>query len=311
MTRIAHLSDLHIGARLGGVAPYRRSPLIDAVEEPYRSVEAAFSRILSDRYDGVVIAGDLFDRSAGERDTAVVDDALARLHEAGIPVALIAGNHDAEQRLVDRLTLPPSTTLFGTDATSTLVWDDLGVAVHGRSIGRADESRNIAKKYPDPISGMVNIGLLHTSLGGAFSRRVCAPTTIERLGRSGYDYWALGHVHQRMAFGRDGHIVYSGSPYGRRPEEHGAHGFMKLRVKKGALRSSPVDTATVRYVNVHLTPGGDHAHEISAAFASDDANADGAKVIWTLPGDDGPGIDLAREIAADHVRRYVSERVRL
>lgn len=311
MTRIAHLSDLHIGARLGGVAPYKRSPAIDAVEEPYRSIEAAFSRVLDDRYDAVVIAGDLFDRSAGKRDTAVVDGALARLNDAGIPVALIAGNHDAERRLAERLTLPPGAVLFGAEQASTLIWDDLGVAVHGQSIRRADESRNIAKRYPDPVAGMTNIGLLHTSLGGAFSRRACAPTTIERLGRSGYDYWALGHVHQRMAFGRDGHIVYSGSPYGRRPEEHGAHGFMELRVENGRVRSVPVDTATIRYVNIHLTPGGDHAHQITAAFASDDATADDATVIWTLPGDEGQGIDLAREIAADHVRRYISERVRL
>lgn len=311
MTRIAHLSDLHVGARLGGVAPYRRSPVIDAVEEPYRSVDAAFSRVLDDRYDAVVIAGDLFDRSAGKRDVGVIDDGLARLHEAGIPVAMITGNHDAEQRLVERLTLPPTATLFGGDRPRTLVWDDLGVAVHGQSIARADESRNIAKRFPDARSGMTNIGLLHTSIGGAFSRRACAPTTIERLGRAGYDYWALGHVHQRMAFGRDGHIVYSGSPYGRRPEEHGAHGFMKLRIKGGTVRSSPVDTATIRYVNIHLTPDGDSAHQITAAFASDDATADDATVIWTLPGDDGPGIDLAREIAADHVRRYVSERVHL
>lgn len=311
MTRIAHLSDLHIGATLGGVAPYKRSPTIDPVEEPYRSVEAAFARVLDDEYDAVVIAGDVFDRGAGRRDVEIFGRALERLHEAGIPVAIISGNHDAEQKLVDRVTLPPSATWFGAEKATTLVWADLGVAVHGRSIARPDESRNLAKKYPDPVSGMFNLGMLHTSIGGAYSRRPCAPTTIERLGRAGYDYWALGHVHQRMAFGRGGHIVYSGSPFGRRPEEHGAHGFMKLRVKSGAVRSTPVDTATIRYVNIHLTPGGDHAHEITAAFASDDATADDATVIWTLPGDEGPGIELAREIAADHVRRYVSERVRL
>ncbi|MGO1769067.1 MAG: metallophosphoesterase family protein [Microbacterium sp.] len=311
MTRIAHLSDLHIGATLSGVAPYRRSPRIDPVEEPYRSVESAFARVLDDEYDAVVIAGDVFDRGATKRDVQVFDRALERLHEAGIPVAIISGNHDAEQRLAARVTLPPSATWFGAEKAASLVWDDLGVAVHGRSIARPDELRNLSKKYPAPVRGLVNLGLLHTSIGGAYSRRPCAPTTTDRLGRAGYDYWALGHVHQRMAFGRDGSIVYSGSPFGRRPEEHGGHGFMKLRIRSGAVRSTPVDTATIRYVNIYLTRGGDHAREITAAFASDDAMADDATVIWSLPGDDGPGIELAREIAADHVRRYVSERVRL
>lgn len=51
----------------------------------------------SEKVDAVIIAGDVYDRSVPPADAvAVLDDVLSRLVvDAGIPVILIAGNHDS------------------------------------------------------------------------------------------------------------------------------------------------------------------------------------------------------------------------
>ena len=68
--------------------------------------------------------------------------------------------------------------------------------------------------YPKPVHGAFNIGLLHTCLedGGTDY----APASIEKLTQHGYEYWALGHIHQRQDLSRDGvHIEFPGNLQGR------------------------------------------------------------------------------------------------
>lgn len=41
----------------------------------------------------------------------------------------------------------------------------------------------------------------------------------------GYDYWALGHIHERQILNEDPYIVYPGNPQGRSIKEDGSKGF--------------------------------------------------------------------------------------
>ena len=54
----------------------------------------------NDRPDAVVIAGDVYDRSAPSGDAVeLLDYMLTTLSEMEVPVMLVAGNHDSGQRL--------------------------------------------------------------------------------------------------------------------------------------------------------------------------------------------------------------------
>lgn len=44
---------------------------------------------------------------------------------------------------------------------------NIGVAVHGRSFTERNVSDNRARRFPKAISGLTNIGLLHTNASGA------------------------------------------------------------------------------------------------------------------------------------------------
>ncbi|MGW4243376.1 metallophosphoesterase family protein [Nocardia sp. NPDC004722] len=289
MIRLAHLADIHLGARLRALPEYPGGPVIDPVQTAYDAFDALRQRILAERYDGVLIAGDLFDRhEADPRVLAAAQRALDDLHDAGIPVALAWGNHDAESPLPQQLRTPPSCWIAPVDAPATHHWPDLGIAVHACSIAARDEHRDLAADYPAPLPGVTDIGVLHTSLTGERSRRPCAPTTSAVLDARGYDYWALGHIHQRTWIGT---AAYAGSPHPARKSETGPRGYLELRVGR-TLTAHAVDTSPV--VRETLTVATED--EIWKQF--DNYPATASTVIWTLHGPDHllePARDAARE----------------
>ena len=91
--RFLHLADLHLGKSLYGVS------LIDQKDQEFwkdRFLEIAEEL----QPDAVVIAGDVYDRSAPSGDAVMLfNDMLTRLDKMGIPVLITAGNHDSGQRL--------------------------------------------------------------------------------------------------------------------------------------------------------------------------------------------------------------------
>lgn len=192
--------------------------------------------VLTERADLLVISGDVFDRTA---DTAAAGRFFAaqmgRLAEAGVPVLVGAGNHD--------LACPVATSYatnvhwFPAGAASSVVLGDLGVAVHGQGLPNPVEPSDLTAGFPAPVPGYLNLGVLHTSLDGLASRTRCAPTSAEALAARGYDYWALGHVHQHRVVATDPWIVYAGTLQGRGPDEPGSKGATVITAAYGAVTS--------------------------------------------------------------------------
>ncbi|GAA4682317.1 metallophosphoesterase family protein [Gordonia humi] len=295
MVVLAHVADVHIGARLRGMPDYPGSPDIDPVELAYAAFDALVASVLRGGYDGVLVAGDLFDRGVPDsRALDAANAALAAFDDAGLPVAMILGNHDVESALTRHLRLPPGTWLAPGDGAGTVRWPDAGVAVHGRSIADPAEPHDLTETYPARETGFWNVGLLHTSLTGGWSKRALAPTTVENLERTGYDYWALGHVHHRIA--DSARVAYAGSVHPSRRPELGPRGH--LRVELGADRTprlTPVDTSPV--VRERLLA--QTADDAAAVFAEYRRPAHDPIVVWTL---DGPSslVEPARELAAQY-----------
>lgn len=290
--RVAHLADLHIGSALRGLADYPGAPAIDPREVPYEALSAAVHRIVEGGYDAVLIAGDVFDRRhADARALAACQDALGAFHEAGLRTVVVSGNHDAETPLPHKLNLPPSVRWLGADAPESVTWPELGITVHGQSVAVPDERRDLAAGFPRAIPGAVTLGLLHTSLHGAWSRRICAPADPRTLARAGYDYWALGHVHHRLVPGAGPFAAYPGNTHARGPGEPGGRGFTELLIDgPGAVRIRPVDTAPVRYETLHLPHPETAEADLTDRLASIPDPPRGGAVIWTLSATTPPGL---------------------
>lgn len=88
--RFLHTGDWHVGKTLS-----RRSRL----EEARDALNAVTSVAVEQEVDGVLVCGDVFEHLAPSPEAEqVVYEALLRFEVHGIPVVLIAGNHDQPQR---------------------------------------------------------------------------------------------------------------------------------------------------------------------------------------------------------------------
>jgi DNA repair exonuclease SbcCD nuclease subunit len=150
---------------------------------------------------------------------------------------MIRGNHDAASQLSKSLRLPDGVFDLSTRKVETLLFDDLGVAIHGRGYPQRDVEDNIAASYPQALPDYFNIGLLHTALDGRDGHAPYAPCKVDDLLVKGYDYWALGHVHQREIIHRDPWIVFPGNLQGRHIRETGAKGAMLINKEDDVITS--------------------------------------------------------------------------
>jgi DNA repair exonuclease SbcCD nuclease subunit len=119
---------------------------------------------------------------------------------------------------------PDNVVLFPTDSPTTRILENAGAAIHGQGFSRPAITADLSSCYPPPIPDHYNIGMLHTSATGRPGHEPYAPCHPERLILQGYDYWALGHVHQAEILSRDPFVVFSGNIQGRHIRETGAKG---------------------------------------------------------------------------------------
>jgi DNA repair exonuclease SbcCD nuclease subunit len=181
--------------------------------------------------DFLLLAGDLYDGTWRDYNTGLFFiDRMHRLRKAGIRVFLVSGNHDAASRITKALRLPENVVHFSSSRPQTVQIEECGVAVHGQSYSRRAVSDNLALAYPDPVPHLFNIGLLHTGLSGRPGHEPYAPCSREELIHKGYDYWALGHVHQREEVCRDPWIIFPGNLQGRHIRETGPRGATLVQV---------------------------------------------------------------------------------
>ena len=146
----------------------------------------------------MLLAGDVYDGDWKDYNTGLFfAHEMSKLRRADVRVFIVSGNHDAASQLTKNVSLPSNVHVFPTERPGTALIDDLSVAIHGQGFARREVREDLSVGYPAPLSGHLNIGLLHTSAGGREGHENYAPCRVESLVAKGYDYWALGHVHQR------------------------------------------------------------------------------------------------------------------
>lgn len=255
--RFLHAADIHLDSPLHGLSRYDGVP-IDRVRSATR---AAFDALVQFAIDEVVnfviIAGDLFDGDWKDMATGLYFvRAMGRLDRASIPVFILAGNHDAASILTKSLRFPTNVRMFDSRKVDTFPLHDIGVVLHGQGFANAHVDANLARGYPDPVPNAFNIGVLHTSLGGHPAHATYAPCTEAELTAKGYDYWALGHVHEFTQLGTKVPIVFSGNLQGRTIRETGPKGAVLVEVRDGIPTPRHITLDVVRWMRVPVDCAG-------------------------------------------------------
>ena len=234
--RFLHLSDLHFGKSIYGLS------LTDSGDQPHW-VRAFLELTDSVKPEAVVIAGDVYDRSAPSAEAVqLLSRMLTGLIDRGIPVMMTAGNHDSARRLAfvrellerQGLHISPSLTAPGKLTHVTLqdangpvtfwLMPYVSPALVGEALGAED-----LRSYDDAVRRLLaaqeidfsqrNVIVAHQNVtdNGVEGPRGGSESMVGGVGQvdytafDGFDYAALGHIHASYAVGRP-QVRYAGSP---------------------------------------------------------------------------------------------------
>lgn len=231
MFTFIHAADVHLDSPLHGLGRYEGAPVDEIREAGRRALAGLIDYILENNIPLLLIAGDLYDADCPDFQTLLhFSLQMDRLRQSGTRVALIRGNHDAGNTMTRSLRLPDNVRTFASANAHSWRIEDIGAAVHGQSFGSPEVLENLVPAYPDPVPGLFNIGLLHTSISGRPGHKGYAPCELNHLLAKGYDYWALGHVHRYEVVHENPYVVFSGCIQGRHIKEPGPRGCIRVDV---------------------------------------------------------------------------------
>ena len=224
-----HLSDLHLGKRVNEFS------MID----DQRYILKEILTIINDvKPDGVLIAGDVYDRPVPSEDAMKLwDEFLIRLAEKKMPVYAISGNHDSAIRFSDHSTLVETTGIHlspefnGSVKHYTMEDKDGPVNIYllpfikpatvrgffpDDEIGDYTDACRVVIKHMDINTDERNILVAHQMIIGSTR---CESEEVSVGGLDGvdvevfddFDYVALGHLHGKQKIGRET-VRYCGTP---------------------------------------------------------------------------------------------------
>ena len=238
MFKFIHTADIHLDSPLLGLQKYPGAPVEQIRGATRQALQALVELALGEDVAFVLIAGDLYDGDWKDYNTGLFLSAqMTKLREAGVKVFIVDGNHDAASHMTKHLRLPENVRRLSSRNPESIELGDLGVVVHGHSFSIKAVSDDLAAKFPQAIPGLFNIGLLHTSATGRPGHEPYAPCTLDELLSKGYDYWALGHVHQREVLHREPWVLFAGNIQGRHVRETGPKGCTLVTVDDGKVVS--------------------------------------------------------------------------
>ena len=256
--RFVHAADLHLDTPFVGARA--ETPLIADVlrEATFKAWDRVITTCIEQSAAFLLIAGDIFDASLkGLRAQIRFREGLERLDEQSIPVYVTHGNHDPLDSLSASLPPPPNTHVLGANMQMLEVRRDGQVlaCITGVSHPHKNESRNLARLFPSPPSQfgreVFQVALLHCNVGAETGHDPYAPCELDDLVNAGYQYWALGHAHERRILSRSPWVVYPGNTQGRSLREAGPRGCLVIEVDGQDVVEEPlfVETDAVRWLS--------------------------------------------------------------
>ncbi len=253
--KLIHLSDLHLGKRFKEYS---------FLEDQRYILDQILEIIRREEPDGVLIAGDVYDKSVPSAEAVeLLDSFLVRLSEQGRQVFLISGNHDCPERLAFGGRLMEHSGIHfcpayrGKAAVYTLT-DEYGPVnlyllpfLKPANVRPLFPDKNIAS-YTDALAAVVegmgvdtaarNVLVTHQFVTGAAR---CESEDVSVGGADNVDGWvfdpfdyvALGHIHGPQQVGRET-VRYCGTPLKYSFSEAGHHKSVTVveLLEKGNVR---------------------------------------------------------------------------
>lgn len=263
-----HAADLHLDSQFrgfalaganGGRAPEKvLQRLRNCTFEAY---ERIVDLCITQKADFLLLAGDVYDvADKSLRAQLKFRDGLVRLAEAGIQAFVVHGNHDHFAGWRADIDFPKTVHIFSEQEVGyrpVLRGGREIAGVYGISYPGPAVSEDYASRFERRAGTPFSIALLHCNVGGMPGHENYAPCRLQDLRRKGFDYWALGHVHNHVLLNTSGPCVaYPGCPQGRHQRETGDKGCFLVHVTGENAEVEFTPTATVRWETVNISIAG-------------------------------------------------------
>lgn len=233
MIRFIHAADLHLDTPFSGLEQTSKTLAEKLREAPFESLAKIVDIAIEKAVDFVLFSGDLYNtKRVNIKAQSLFIEHLNRLNKADIPVYLIRGNHDYLTEEAQKLALPfpKNVYTYGPDVETHILEtkNKERIAITGFSYDTQWVTERKIKEYPKRRSDInLQIGLLHGDIETSLTREVnYAPFTLAELREKNYDYWALGHVHQRQRIAEQPSVYYPGNIQGLHKNETGEKGCL-------------------------------------------------------------------------------------
>lgn len=260
-----HASDLHIDSPFRGVtaqSPHIAAQLQEATARSYQNI---IDLCISRKVDFLVIAGDIYDSADRQIQSQLTFlDGLKRLAEHNIQSFIVHGNHDPLRGWCASLNFEAARAHIFPVRPEAFLAERNGIPlanVVGMSYAEAREERNVVGDYKRISQNLdlnlFKIGILHSNVGNIAGHLNYAPCSVDDLKNAGFDYWALGHVHERNQLCDNPRIAYPGNSQGRHIREKGPRGALVVSVDRNKNSTSEfVATDCVRWEAVAIDIAG-------------------------------------------------------
>lgn len=269
-----HVADLHLDSPFHGLANIPEMIFKEIRESTFRALDRMVEVAISKQVDFVVIVGDLFDNDKQSLKAQIrLRRAFEKLAAHQITVYLSYGNHDHIKGNIHPITYPDNVYIFQSENVSQFIFEKDGqplAEIHGFSYeDRAVvENKTSAYKIVHPELPF-HIAMLHGSLLSNTSHDTYAPFQMSDLIEKDFDYWALGHIHQREVLRKDPLIVYPGNTQGRHRNETGEKGcyHVVLSETETTLNFIPLQALQFQAITIDISTC-DEIHQLEKKIIS-------------------------------------------
>ena len=233
--KFIHTADLHLDTPFRGLQLEDREILKKIRNSTFEAFKNIVDIAIKQEVDFVVISGDLYDSEVQSVNAQLfLTEQFTRLKKDNINIYVVLVNHDYERSQVGNFEFPDNVFIFPSQVKSFYhnAKDGTKVELVGMSYPSRWVNDDVVKNYPSKHSDIdYTIGILHGSLKKGYDDNY-SPFTKDELLSKGYDYWALGHIHQRQILNENPYIIYPGVPQGRSIKESDLKGFYLVEYNK-------------------------------------------------------------------------------
>ncbi|CAM2956775.1 DNA repair exonuclease [Paenibacillus sediminis] len=266
--RFIHAADLHLDSLFIGLSGVTDQVRAHLRESTFAALENLVQLGVEEKVDFIVLSGDIYDAGQSSlRAQLRFQEAMQQLEHHGIPVYMIHGNHDPLDSPKANLRVPSNVHVFGPEVEKVIACHrgtgEPVAVVGGVSYRTSSITDNLALSFTrDSASNLFHIAILHANVDGNNEHDSYAPCTRNDLFRSGFDYWALGHIHKRQVLSVSPAIVYPGNIQGRHIKETGPKGCYVVDVNEESKCSLTFhELANVRWYEEELSIDGMQTEE--------------------------------------------------